>query len=416
MVQSDPRQRPRPFTFRPPRNNRMVTGVIKLISSFLMRRTLAVTRVEIVGDGMDRLRSFRGKRCMLMPSHSGGFEPYVILHLSKLLHDDYNYLAAAETFDRTLLFGWIMQRVGAYSIIRGTADRPSFQMTRQLLTAGKRWLVVFPEGQTVWQNDTVIPFQPGVLQLAFKAFETVAENDAQASLFCLPLSIKYIYLQDMTRERDKSLSRLEAGLLPDSESSTPADPYERLRRIAEAMLVANETRHNVVPDKNDSLDDRIQRMKEAVVRRIERQFDLTPRSDHSLLDRIRALFNIVDRIVYEDADGSRYEKKLHCERQQAARTLYDDLWRVLQLVAIYDGYVRESMTTERFMDVLGLLEMEVFAERRIWGPRKALVKLGQAVDLKDHLADYRRSKPEIVHRVTLELETSVRRMLGELAQ
>ena len=54
--------------------------------------------------------------------------------------------------------------------------RHSFQKTRQILAEGNRWLVIFPEGQTVWQNDTVMPFQPGVVQLAFKACETVFEK------------------------------------------------------------------------------------------------------------------------------------------------------------------------------------------------------------------------------------------------
>ncbi len=96
------------------------------------------------------------------------------------------------------------------------------------------------------------------------------------------------------------------------------------------------------------------------------------------------------------------------------RNLYDDLWRVLQFVAIYDGYVSESMTVERFMDALCLAEMEVLSQRRIWGPRKARVQVGDPIDLKDHRSSYTKDKRGAVRDVTLALESSVRQMLEAL--
>ncbi len=102
------------------------------------------------------------------------------------------------------------------------------------------------------------------------------------------------------------------------------------------------------------------------------------------------------------------------QRQSAVRGLYDDLWRILQFVSIYDGYVRESMTVDRFLDVLCLLEMEVFNKRHIWGPREARIMVGEPIDLKDHLPAYRADRREVVERVTLALESSVRSMLEEL--
>jgi 1-acyl-sn-glycerol-3-phosphate acyltransferase len=413
-VQSDPRSRPKPFTFRPPRPNRLVIACCKLILPLVIRRKLKVTEIEIGEDDLAKLKALRRKRCLLMPSHSGGLEPYIILHLSKLLGDYYNYLAAMEPFEESPVTGWLMQRLGAYSVIRSTADRPSFQMTKQLLVDARRWLVVFPEGQTVWQNDTVMPFQQGVVQLAFKAYEAAVKQDEEASLFCVPISIKYAYLEEMREEREASLARLESRLFR-CDRAAPRSSYERLRRIGAAVLGANEKSHNVSPEEDASLDDRIQLMKETIVRRIELQLELTPRADQSLLDRTRALFNAVDRIVLEEPEASEYEQKLISERQQATRVLYDDLWRVLQLIAIYDGYVSESMTVERFMDVLCVLEMEVLGKRMIWGPRKAMVKVGDPVDLKDHFSSYQTNRRGVIQEVTLDVESQVRQMLSALA-
>jgi len=90
------------------------------------------------------------------------------------LGEEFNYLATKEVFERRPLVGWLAQRLGDYSIVRGTPYRSSFRMTRQLLVAGTRWLVIFPEGHTCWQNDSVMPFQQGTAQLAFWAYENLA--------------------------------------------------------------------------------------------------------------------------------------------------------------------------------------------------------------------------------------------------
>ena len=414
IFKSDARSRPKPFSFRPPKRNPFVLWVVKLIIKGELRRKLKVVDVEVPDADLKRLRSLKGKRCLILPTHSGGFEPYIIFYLSKLLRDDYNYMAAMEAFDQKPLLGALIQRLGVYSIIRGTADRPSLQMTKQLLVDAKRWLVVFPEGQTVWQNDTVIPFQEGVTQLAFKGYETAADADSDASLFCVPIAVKYVYLENMETEIDASLARLEAEVFP-SDHTIGGKRYDRLREIGHAVLAANEAKHGVKSDESLGFDERIQAMKERVVQAMEQQLDVTPRGDASLLDRVRALFNAVDRIVMEEPEGTPYQQKLARERQQAARDLYDDLWRVLQFIAIYGEYVRESVTAERFLDALCLLEMEVFGERRMWGPRQARVRVGEPIDLKDRAEAYQADKRGTTHAVTVALESSAREMLTGLA-
>ena len=415
LSESDPRARPKPFTFYPPRNNRLVTGLVKRMIRRAIRRKLRVEDVEISDDDLDCLRRLKGQRCLLAPSHSGGFEPHIIMYLSKLLKVDCNYVAAIELFEQSPVYRWLMPRLGVYSIVRGAVDRPSFSKTRELLAAGERWLVIFPEGQTIWQNSMVIPFQEGVFQLAFKGFEDATKNGADAHLFCVPIAIKYIYLEDMHSEIDQSLDRLEVRLCVESAGES-LSRYARLRRIAEAVLVANEQVHQATVDPEWDMNRRIENIKEHVISEIERELGVNPSSKQSLLDRIRSLFNAVDRIVHEEATGSEYLQQLQAERQNAVRMHYEDLWRLLQFVAIYDGSVRESMTVERFMDVLCLLEMEVLRARRMWGPRKASVRVGEPVDLADYAKAYEENKRNTVREVTLTIESSVREMLDELGR
>lgn len=424
----DPRARPKPFTFYPPKTSPFWVGLAKLRIRRVIRRQLKVTQIDISAADLDRLRQLKGQRCLLTPSHSGGFEPHIILYLSKLLDDIYNYVAAVEVFEQAPINRWLMPRLGVYSIVRGAVDRQSFATTRELLAEGKRWLVIFPEGHAIGQNSTLAPFQEGVIQLAFKGFEDARATDPHAHLYCIPIAIKYVYLEDMHDEIDHSLARLEAAVhsrAPTTNSASsqtekaslaastvqPRSRSDRLRHIAEVMLVANEKARDVKVDPAASMNDRIQNLKSLVAAKIERQLGITPNERQSLLDRIRAMFNVVDRIVLDEPSAPEYEQRLALERQQMARTLYDDLWRLLQFVAIYDGYVRESMTVERFMDVLGLLEQEIFKTRRTWGPRKAIVKVGHPIDLKDHAPAYDQNKRDAVQFINTQLERDVRQNL-----
>ena len=411
--ESDPRARPEPFTFFPPKNNRLVTGLIKLGIRGAIRRKLQVHDIKISDEDLNTLRQLQDERCLLAPSHSGGFEPHIIMYLSKQLGQDYNYVAAMELFQQSRVYRWLMPRLGVYSVIRGAVDRPSFSMTRQLLAEGKRWLVIFPEGQTIWQNSMLIPFQQGVFQLAFKGYEDARKQDAEASLYCIPMAIKYVYQHDMHAEIDESLSRLEAKLGIADETDDHSR-YRRLRRIAEVVLAANEKAKGFKANPDASLNDRAEQLKLHAVSQLEQQLGITPSPRQQLLDRIRTLFNTVDRIVYSEPSGSDYERQLAQERQAVVQDYYEDLWRLLQFVALEDGYVKASMTFERFLDVLCLLEMEVCRERKIWGPRTALVKVGQPIDLKDRADQYDRDKREAVQSITLEIEDTVRTMLGEL--
>jgi hypothetical protein len=341
-----------------------------------------------------------------------------MMHLSKVLGDIFNYVAAVEVFEQAPINRWLMPRLGVYSIIRGAVDRQSFATTRQLLAEGRRWLVIFPEGHAIGQNSTLAPFQEGVIQLAFKGYEDARASDAEAHLHCVPVAIKYVYLRDMHHAVDESLAKLESVLL--LKTPRPESPYSRLRRIAESVLIANEAAHGIKPPVANSasdatsFDDRIQNLKSHVTSNYERQLGITPSPRQSLLDRIRALFNAVDRIVHDQSPGSEYEKRLAAEQQQMARALYDDLWRLQQFVAIYDGYVRESMTIERFLDVLGLLELELFQTRRTWGPRKAIIRVGQPIDLKDHATAYESDRRATTQQITAMLECDVRQKLESM--
>ncbi|MFQ5794343.1 MAG: 1-acyl-sn-glycerol-3-phosphate acyltransferase [Candidatus Bipolaricaulia bacterium] len=411
----------KPFTFRPPKNNRLLIRLTKRLLPLIMRRSRKVVEVEVSEEDLERLRELEGQRVILTPNHSAGTEPLILFHLSKLLDQEFNYLAAKEVFEHPFPWGWLMQRLGVYSIVRGTVDRDCCRATCQLLKEGKRWLVIFPEGDICWQNDTVMPFQQGVAQFGFWTCADLVKQGELPPLYFVPIAIKYVYLRDMRPEIERSLKRLENKLLSKvskSASPSPSQPltrYARLRRIGEAVVIANEKKFSVRPPQDADLNDRIQHVREVILSRVEEVLGVFTRPEQPMLWRIRDLFNAFDRINYGESEGPEYERELYEDRQQEAQTFYDDLVRVLHFVAIYDGYVRETMTAERFLDVLGRIEVEVFKKRRVWGPRKAVMKIGKPLNLGDYFPHYQTDKRGALQQVTTSLESSVQQMLDEMS-
>ena len=404
--------RQKPFTFRPPKNNRLLSGLAKVVLPLALRLAFKIVKVEVTEADLRRLRDLKRLRVVLTPSHGALVEPYILFHLSKLLSQEFNYVAAKEAFERRPALGLLIQRLGAYSIVRGTADRKSFRMTHKILVEGKRWLVIFPEGEVCGQNDTLMPFQQGVAQFAFWACEDLTKRGEALPLYFVPMAIKFVYLRDMDPTIDRSLQKLEHKLV--GPNPRPLSLYDRLRRVGEAVLSAIEKKYNVLPGKDADLNQRVQFMKELIVSRIETELGVSPRRGQPLLDRIRFLFNMVDRIVFSDIGSSDYEQQLNERRQKQAQGLYEDLRQVLRFIVVHDGYVRESPTAERFLDLLGMLEWEVFERRPSWGPRKAIVKIGEPLNVAAHLPRYRADKRGALQEVTMSLESSVRRMLAEL--
>ena len=90
-----------------------------------------------------------------------------------------------------------MTRLGVYSVVRGAVDRDSFRMTRETLAKGGRKLVIFGEGEISHQNETIMPFESGIVQFGLWALNDMEKAGDLKPLYLVPVGIKYIYRNDM---------------------------------------------------------------------------------------------------------------------------------------------------------------------------------------------------------------------------
>ncbi|MCY4570124.1 MAG: 1-acyl-sn-glycerol-3-phosphate acyltransferase [Candidatus Poribacteria bacterium] len=398
--------------FKPPKPNTTLIQVAKGLVPLVNRLFFKGLTLDIDAESIARLKTVDGHPTVLAPNHAARVDPAVMFFLSKRLSQQYYYMTARETYGTGKfdgLRGFLMQRFGAYSIVRGTADRNAFRTTRELLSKGNASLVIFAEGEISRQNDTVMRFERGIIQLCFWAVDDMAKAEISKPLYVVPIGIKYHYPQDMWSDIDAALTELERNILP-SADRTPIERYERLRRIGVAIFKTLATEYQYKVDETLPLDAHIQKLKEQILAHAERIMGI--HSDADVLTRVRALKNLVDAEVYKDIEQmTEYERKIHEELLQKFQRFYPDLERLINFIAISDGYVAEERSPERFLEVIIRLEREVFGASKIRGPRVASVRVGEPKNLRECYDTYKVEKRETVEQITLELETAVRTLV-----
>lgn len=414
----------------PPIVNPLVVGFIRAIFPLGMRTLLGGLSVQISDEDLGKLRAYQGKRMLLLPNHPNGEEPFVLFEVFKRLDEIFNVVAAREVFDWEHGFrGWILRRVGAYSVIRGTADRESFMMSKKILMEGRNRLIIFIEGEISRGNETLIPFEPGVLQLAFWAQEGLAKDAAKAArdhagdaepeaaldyppIYTAPIAIKYFYVPGSESAIQASLQALEkaVGIV----TSNTTTPYERIRAIGEKVLKVQEDLHQVVALPGVSLTERVDVIKNRMLKKMELFLGLKPDPQASTLSRLREIRNTMDHLIhiYDDpAELTDYEKRMIDHFRKALSEFYQDLERVVYFLTYDEAYLQESQTSERFIDVIRRLEREVFGDARLTYPRVAVVKVGDVINLKEQFPAYEADKKGYVKRMAAELEENMRLLL-----
>jgi len=403
------------FAFRPPKINSLFTTFVKyVLAPIVLPLVPKIARVEVEGDGLKRLRQLKGKRVILTPNHAEATEPYVMFQLSKLLGEEFNYLTAREVFDAYFPAGRLLQAIGAYSVVRGMPDRNALRATTEILIEGKHWLVIFPEGVAVGLSDNLMPFQPGIGQFAFRAYEDLVRKDGDVHLYFVPLAIKMVYVHRMDKAIDRALQRLEGKLFSRRAPRSTA-PQGRLLRLGEALLDMSEKKYGVRQPPGTALSDRISYMKELIISRTAQALNIRERPGQILTDRIRDLINALDQIIYRKVNKRGNDEQSYGQKRLEAQALRNRLETAVNFMGLDECYLNQSMTTERFMDIIGLMEREVFGARRFWGLRKAVVRVGEPIDLKDYDDQYRANKKGALQEISATLESAVRGMLLELS-
>ncbi|GAB4374287.1 MAG: hypothetical protein Kow00121_18520 [Elainellaceae cyanobacterium] len=388
--------------FYPPKLN---PGLVRVLQKIAPGLAHVIYRLDLMisVEPSVQLDALQENPCLLLCNHPSFDDRVVMFLLSAYLEQPFYYMTAYEQFQ-----GWkgaFYQQIGAYSIQRGLADRDSIAQTLTLLSQPDCKLVIFPEGGCSFQNDTVMPFRTGAVQLGLQALaRQVKQGQPLSDLHVIPVSLKYRYIGKMTPVIEKTLRGLEQAL----KISASGDYYQRLRTIAAQVLQGYEQEYGISLPEAVTWNQRIVALKTEVLQQCEHRLGLTSAPGASNRERIYRIRHILEK----------RQDTLLADGTDAWEVMSKAMSRALNFDAIYDGYVAEKPTPERFLDTLIRLEREVFGidEPSPKAHRQAFLRIGKPVNLKDCFEGYTNDRAGTVTFLVEQLQRSIQRNLDVLSE
>lgn len=381
-------------SFFPPNQQPLLIRLVQSVSYLVLQRLYRCGLV-VSDDDVAKLRAIDGARVVYVCNHPTMEDGMTLFSLAARVGQLWHYIVARESFRG--FQGKFLQWMGCYSIRRGLGDRASIAQTLSLLKQPQARVVIFPEGGCSYQNDTVMPFRSGAIQMPLQVMAQLTKKDPDADMYVVPISLKYRYTQPMAAVIEQTLQGLEQelGIVP----SKTQDFYQRLLAIAAQVITRIETEFGLPSTPDLDWNQRIQRLRHHVIAQCEQSLGLSPNGApiRERVYKIQALLEAEEPKTVAEGDA-----------------LYRTTVRLLNFDAIYDGYVAADPTPERFLDTLMRLEREVYKIEHIQpkAHRQAIFRVGEPINLKHYIADFREDKIGTVNHLTEQLRHNVQKNLA----
>jgi hypothetical protein len=288
--------------------------------------------------------------------------------------------------------GFVMQRMGAFSVDREGCDRRAVRQAVELLCGG-RSLVVFPEGEVYRLNGRLTPLLEGVPFMALTAQRELEKNARDCRVWVVPTAIRYRYVDDIRPKLEEAMTRLEARMMLKPSAGTPL--AQRIVQFGEMMLTLKEkerTGHS--GEAAGDLHLRIANLIEHLLSKRETQHLKKSPSADTVPLRVKALRRHLIEVWTEESTPP--------DDRRAAREALDDVQLALQLYSYPGDYVTEQPTIERMAETVEKFEEDIEGAARPKGRRRARVLFGEPIDLKPHAAGNVRPRAvtaELTHRL-----------------
>lgn len=401
--------------FRPPIDN---PAFMALCKWGLPLETVCRSHVEVKvqGDGLERFRSLKNEHVVVVANHSDQLDPEAMFIFSKIVGEDFYFIAAREVFDWIMgLTGLFFQNLGVYSVLRGRADFESFTTTRNIIAVGRRKLVVFPEGEVTGQPDSILPLRKGATRLFFEGQEELLRRSADKSVIVQPIGIRWLYKRDITGALDKQLRKIEERLgLRVQATRDLCQLEERLHAAAAAMLSALEDEYRLPHREELPYEDRVIVLRSELLKRLAALTDIHLPPERSHLDWLRRVTNFVRESILNDVSHrSPFQRRLHHEQVKKMWRFVQDIHRIQHFIGIREPQVSRPATQERLAVRASRIEREVLGYVSDKGTRVANIIVGEPFELLPYLSDYEEDRERAVDRVTAIIASRMQSLMDQ---
>lgn len=360
--------------FWAPKPSRLWSLALDPVRRHYLHNVYGVDEIKI--DGAERLSAISAQDgCLFAPNHSHDSDPHVMMHVGRELDRTFYFMAAWQIFQAHKgIDGWVMQRMGAYSVDREGCDRRAMRQTVDLLKTGQ-CVVVFPEGEVYHTNEKLNALRDGVAFMAVNAQKDLAQSSQR--VWVVPTAIRYKYVEDITPKLAEAAGKMEQRLMLSARPEMPLD--QRIIRLGEVLLTIKEKEQ--LGKSQESLGDlptRLKSMIAALLERLEVRLLKKAAPEESVPLRVKQLRRHLIEICTDE--------KSNAAARQEAQAALEEVQLAMQLYSYPGDYVASKPTVERMAETIEKFEEDLDGTAYPKGKRRARVVLGEPIDVKATLA------------------------------
>src|ERR1051325_10897078 len=313
--------------FWPPRPNGFWRKALTPLRKFYLKKFYAVADVQI--EGAEKLEVIgESDGALVTPNHSHDSDPHVMMELGRQLSRQLYFMAAWQILrGHKGIDGFVLQRMGAFSVDREGCDRRAIRQAVELMADGK-WLVVFPEGEGYRTNERLTPLREGVAFMACTAVKDLPKTEGR-KIWIVPVSIRYRYLEDVTPKLQEAMDKLGERMKMKSRGNESL--AERLVRFGEAMLTIKEKEQlGRACESEGDLAARLKNLTQKILDRLEEHWLHKSLAGESVSLRVKCL--------RQHLLGVWLDEKVASAEREAAKAGLEDVQLVMQLYSYPGDY------------------------------------------------------------------------------
>jgi 1-acyl-sn-glycerol-3-phosphate acyltransferase len=368
----------KPYRFVPPRYNALVWRLVRWWWPGQLRKNHGVTSWEYVG--LERLRASleAGAGVLLASNHSRPCDPMVMGMLSDEVGRPFHAMASWHLFMQSRVQGFLLQRVGGFSVYREGLDRESLKCAVRVLAEAQFPLLIFPEGIVTRNNDRLLDVMDGVSFIARSAAKHRASSASPGKVVVHPVFVRYFFEGDLAATIAPVLKDIETRLSWEPQVHLPLP--ERIIKAGHGLLALKEAEYLGAPQ-TGRVRERLPRLLERVFEPLEREWNGEHREPNTMarIKRLRAaiLPDLVRGSLTDTENARRW-------RQLA------DLYFAQQLYCYSAEYLDGSPSPERLLETVERYEEDLTDAARPHPPLHAVISIGEAIEatpVRDRSAD-----------------------------
>jgi 1-acyl-sn-glycerol-3-phosphate acyltransferase len=385
----------KPYKFVPPYHGTLWPRILTLIGRRKLRREYGIEAVEV--QGAERLRQSlaAGHGVLLAPNHCRPCDPYVVAEMCRRAGTLPYTMASAHLFMQGRLQAFVLRRAGAFSIYREGLDRQALAAGVEILTQGRRPLVIFPEGVISRHNDRLNSLMGGTALIARTAAKKRAEANSGARVVVHPVAIRYHFHGDVEQALHPVLDDIERRLSwrPKRELGL----VDRIIRVGESLLCLKELEY-LGQAQSGTIFERVERLIDHLLVPLEQEW-LKGHSESTTVARVKQLRTAILPDMVQSTISAE-------ERDRRWKQLAD-MYLAQQLACYPPDYIGSSPTKECLIETVERFEEDLRDDCRVHRPMTTTVKIGTAITVNPV-----RERGVAEDPVMLQLDEQLNELLG----